>query len=341
MEPPLKRPRYDHSDDEENQDELSFHPVQFDKIQDPGYQLDKGRARAANRLKNTFEDIFAKYGKDFGDDEGDVVNFYTGKIEVDNGHVQSLETHKLGDEESESVGDEEEERISTGQPSKPSKALAPRNSFKQNGVSHRRPSWESHSGLNTYRLSSFAVVPPKVGADPPFNFGSSLFGNNKAVDPVWDLPDLPVQQFYYQNNSLSDLFTNHGPKRLTTAKSFGVRRPSVSSEANDDGSGEDDILVGTNQQRETTSPVPPAKAVKETGNKDTPISDATPPRQGQQRRLLPPAESKDVLAMKTNLGPQSNGPRATHAIGVGDKVNTEVATIKRIYKRAFGAARLV
>lgn len=88
MEPPAKRTKiglYERKDDEANDDELSLTPSQIAARQDPLYALDKGRAKAAFKLKSRFENIFEKYGQDF-DGVGDEINLHTGEVTIDNGH---------------------------------------------------------------------------------------------------------------------------------------------------------------------------------------------------------------------------------------------------------------
>ncbi|KAI1132669.1 hypothetical protein F5Y10DRAFT_230502 [Nemania abortiva] len=265
MEPPSKRLRLDPSryngddDDEENQDELSMTPAQFDAMQDPMYQLDKGRAKAATRLKSTFEDIFAKYGKDFGDDDGDLINFYTDEIEVDNGHLESLEREDNATEDSASS--DEEGVALNGKPSgrgetsrlkSKSKSLTPANRAKLTQTPRFTSSWDGPPGLGPYRLSSPFFSSSPYGAYPPFDFGGSPFGN-AHIDPVWQTPDLPIQRPNYQHSQLTgiggDLFGSLGgrsqqvPKRLVSAKSFLLRTASASG-IHDDDAEEDDVLLG-------------------------------------------------------------------------------------------------
>ncbi|KAI3338303.1 hypothetical protein F4824DRAFT_460449 [Ustulina deusta] len=271
MEPPLKRLRLDpspYAEDEENQDELAMTPAQFETTQDPMYQLDKGRARAATRLKSTFEDIFAKYGKDFDGDD-DVINFYTDEIEVDNGHVQSLELRKDGATEDALSGDEEDRILngkSDGQRKKPrSKSLMPAKYTGYNQSLQFRSPWNGPPGLGTHRLSSLAFSSP-FGSPPPFHFQPSIFGTSH-VDPVWQAPDLPVQPPCYPYGSLIGIggsqfasfggLPNHVAKRLASAKSF-LRDASTSSKANngdaeEEGDEEDDIILG--RSRQETAPL--------------------------------------------------------------------------------------
>ncbi|KAJ8121054.1 hypothetical protein ONZ43_g2403 [Nemania bipapillata] len=276
MEPPTKRLRLDPAsfsddDDEENQDELSMTPAQFDALQDPMYQLDKGRARAATRLKSTFEDIFAKYGKDFDEKDGDVINFYTDEVEVDNGHLKSLESRK-DDATEESGSSDEEQRILNGKSRSKSKSksklgpksksLIPSNRVQLTHASRFQSPWNEPPGLGPYRLSSLAFSSSPHGAYPPFDFGVSPNGN-ATIDPVWRTPDLPVQLPNYQYTSLAGLGGNpfgsvgnqphHLAKRLVSAKSFLLRPASTTSKVHDDNAEdeEDDILLNRDKQFKT------------------------------------------------------------------------------------------
>ncbi|GAW16718.1 hypothetical protein ANO14919_061550 [Xylariales sp. No.14919] len=267
MEPPSKRLRLGHSpypdDDEEDQDELSMTPAQFETTQDPMYQLDKSRAKAATRLKSTFEDIFAKYGKDFEGDD-DVINLYTDEIEIDNGHVQSLKNRKDGaTENSLSNEEEEEERILNGKPGSRKKksrsqSLTPANHA---GYSQRlqfNSQWNEHPGLGAHRLSSPAFSSFPYLSHPPFDFGHSTTFGNSHVDPVWQTPDLPIQPPHYHYGSLIGIggsqfssfsgSSNHSVKRLASAKSFLLRDSSTSSGADEVEAEEDDILGRNNQE---------------------------------------------------------------------------------------------
>ncbi|PYH41188.1 Myb-like DNA-binding domain protein [Aspergillus saccharolyticus JOP 1030-1] len=75
-------------------------PVEPDE--DGGDDIDIHEARAQNdqRLKSIFEGIFEKYGKDFTD-VGDEIDLQTGKIIVNNGHIQELEEE--GEEDPEAA----------------------------------------------------------------------------------------------------------------------------------------------------------------------------------------------------------------------------------------------
>ncbi|KAI0861111.1 hypothetical protein F4860DRAFT_179055 [Xylaria cubensis] len=267
MEPPSKRLRLDSSthgvdhDDGENQDELSMTPAQFHASQDPMYQLDKKRAKAATKLKSTFENIFEKYGKDFDGDD-DLVNWYTDEVEVDNGHINLMEA-RLGSD-IEDLSGEEDERILSGKsdgrgkiPKSQLKSLIPTSHTKHKPNS-RLPAtspWNVGAGPGTYRLSSLAFSPPPYNAYPPFNFGPTF--ENGPVDPTWQAPDLPVQprrqhiSFIGSANSHLDPFgasPHHTTKRLVSAKSFLLPAAPTSSTTNNSDVEEDDILLGEYNQ---------------------------------------------------------------------------------------------
>ncbi|KAI0197698.1 hypothetical protein F4808DRAFT_292933 [Astrocystis sublimbata] len=263
MEPPPKRPRLvtdNDDDDEENQDELSMSLAQFDAYQDPMYQLDKGRAKAATRLKSAFEDIFDKYGKDFDGDD-DVINFYTDEIEVDNGHVQSLESQK-DPATDDSLSSDEEGRITSGKTGgqteeQASQSKSPIVTSHQKHKAKPKPkpptqfsspfnsSWNEPLGLGAYRPSPFAFSSPFT-TQSPVGFGPPAFGN-PSIDPVWQAPELPVQRYSW--GAVGSQFGSFGNrshpvvKRLASAKSFLLPSTSTSSGDYDDAE-EDDILLG-------------------------------------------------------------------------------------------------
>ncbi|KAI1174052.1 hypothetical protein F4777DRAFT_555487 [Nemania sp. FL0916] len=273
MESPPKRLRlgpspYGDDDDEEDQDELSMSAEHFNATQDPMYQLDKKRAKAATRLKSTFEDIFDKYGKDFTGDD-DVINFYTDEIEVDNGHVQTMESRD-GAAAAKSTSSDEEERILLGKsgvrgdrPKSKAKVLMPAplnrsRSVQMSQMSQHQSVWNEPPSLSTYRLSSLAFPSSPYGALPPFDFGRPPFETGH-IDPAWQAPDLPVQLSHLQHARLSGIgagqFGSFGVepypavKRVVSAKSLFIRSISTASETSDgdeedEDEDEDDILLG-------------------------------------------------------------------------------------------------
>jgi len=66
-------------------------------ISDPDAELEQRRARLDYKLKNTFEAIFEKYGRDF-EGVGDEIDLATGDILVNNGHlIEMLNEKDAGD----------------------------------------------------------------------------------------------------------------------------------------------------------------------------------------------------------------------------------------------------
>ncbi|ROW07800.1 hypothetical protein VMCG_03588 [Cytospora schulzeri] len=96
MGPPAKRQRLGLGPAEtDDEDELDFDPEVLNQRRDPGYQLEQARDHAAYKLKSRFENIFAKYEKDFTG-VGDEIDLRTGQVVVDNGHLESMRIgHRL------------------------------------------------------------------------------------------------------------------------------------------------------------------------------------------------------------------------------------------------------
>jgi hypothetical protein len=66
-----------------------------DKYETSDIDLQEARAQNDLRLKSIFEGIFEKYGRDFTD-VGDEIDLQTGKITVNNGHIDALEAEGSG-----------------------------------------------------------------------------------------------------------------------------------------------------------------------------------------------------------------------------------------------------
>ncbi|KAI6366719.1 hypothetical protein MCOR25_005085 [Pyricularia grisea] len=117
MEPPSKKPRLSHSLDQDGDElDLNIEDLALDR------QFQRSTYRSAFSFKSTLENIFEKYGRDFGD-EGDEIDLNTGKITVDRGHFRGIFGGNLpvvavgddctdvagqGDEEGEEEGDDED-----------------------------------------------------------------------------------------------------------------------------------------------------------------------------------------------------------------------------------------
>jgi hypothetical protein len=234
-EPPTKRPRLGsylgHDDDVD--DELFFNPTQVNAQRDPAVLLEQSRAVASFKLKSRWEDVIARFEKDFSG-EDDIINFYTDElpeVEVDNGHLRSLED--VDDAKSADGSDaadlDEEERILQGTGGVHGQVMR---AAASSLVS--RPMY----GGRLSGLGSLAPGPPRfmstmftAGAKfQPFTPFGPLRSFNQVIDPLWSVPELPP-----------DAFKNHGiataaVRRRVTLKALPAPE--------DDGSDEDDILMG-------------------------------------------------------------------------------------------------
>ncbi|OTA64077.1 hypothetical protein K449DRAFT_381019 [Hypoxylon sp. EC38] len=330
MEPPSKRLKLGHApydddddDDETNLDELSMTPTQFNVRQDPLYRLDKGRAKAATRLKSAFERIFEKYERDFTG-VGDEIDLETGELVVNNGHLQSLEDENDRTREG-SISSDEEERIMRGKNVKPLK-----NSH-SNSLVQTTPQ-ESHAGQSqlvtangaNHQLTPFGGIPNAPGFSNPYMFGPPMF--NGPVDPLWQAPEVPIPLYQdrfgfmgqpsgyppsfgygygtmfppgggFGNGPLRSLFRPQVQKKLHFAKTSGRKLLHHTSSASED-SEEDDILLGNNTQEIT-------KSTATGSNKSSPLAKAakntTPPVQKDRK------QTETAIADKTLQKPRRPG----------------------------------
>lgn len=203
MERPTKRQRITlgptGTDDE---DELDCEPNELNQRRDPVYQLEQARARASNKLKSRFEDIFAKYEKDFTG-VGDEIDLRTGEVVVNNGHLQSItgvQEFGEGDE------DEDEDAQSSGNArAVHGKGDGSMGNGSSEAVVQRNP-WEVTVSDSGSPLSAAGVggpprlpsmMPPAhdVFMPPREPFGSWENGHTQVVDPAWQAPELPRTAF--------------------------------------------------------------------------------------------------------------------------------------------------
>ncbi|XDG08496.1 hypothetical protein ABKA04_008111 [Annulohypoxylon sp. FPYF3050] len=276
MEPPTKRmklgqaPYDDNDEDEINLDELSMDPIQFDARQDPLYELDKGRAKAASRLKSAFERIFEKYERDFTD-IGDEIDLETGEVIVNNGHLLSLQDEKDRNREG-SISSDEEERIMRGKEASSVEASRPKppvqnTSFTQPQLGYSVP---PNQQLMTHPQFSSPGMPPNQ-----YGFIDPFMGHGPA-DPLWQAPDLPMPLYQdrfgfigqpmayppsfgygygpmmapgggFGQGSFGNHFRPQVPKKLPPTKAPARQLlPRASSDV--DESEEDDVLLGGNTE---------------------------------------------------------------------------------------------
>lgn len=199
MERPVKRQRIAlnplGTDDE---DELDCEPNELNQRRDPVYQLEQARARASNKLKSRFEDIFARYEKDFTG-IGDEIDLRTGEVVVNNGHLQSItgvqEFGEGDDDEDDDTHLSGNDRCVHGTSdealgNRSSDAARQRDQWKVTGLNSDPP--RPAGGVGGLPRLSFMMPPAHESAMPPDQpFGSSEYGNTQVSDPVWQAPELP------------------------------------------------------------------------------------------------------------------------------------------------------
>ncbi|KAM7209366.1 hypothetical protein V8F20_000416 [Naviculisporaceae sp. PSN 640] len=270
MEPPAKRPRlgispYNNDDqDDADGDELNLEPEQVNTLRDPGYQLEKSRAHAANRLKSAWEQIFEKYEKDFTG-IGDEIDLETGEVVVDNGHIQSLQYTEIGgqggDDEDDDDDDEsidEEERLLQGKGSKERRLSAVGENQNSTLTSLVRPLGPPGQPQPWSGMQWGMAGPPRISSmfGPPNPFGSFSApfsvpsGMDSLVDTAWKAPELPVVEKAIEPAwKAPDLPPPKPPgPRITTVKKKLLTARSVHSDGGreqDQDEDEDDLLMGS------------------------------------------------------------------------------------------------
>ncbi|KAI0895792.1 hypothetical protein F4806DRAFT_468042 [Annulohypoxylon nitens] len=334
MEPPTKRmklgqaPYDDDDEDEINLDELSMDPIQFDARQDPLYELDKGRAKAASRLKSAFERIFEKYERDFTD-IGDEIDLETGEVIVNNGHLLSLQDEKDRNREG-SISSDEEERIMRGKEASSVQASHTKPPVQNTSFTQPPMGYPAapHQQLMTHPQFPSPGMPPN-----PYGFIDPFMGHGPA-DPLWQAPDLPMPLYQdrfgfigqpmayppsfgyvygpmmapgggFGHGSFGNHFRPQVPKKLPPARQL---LPRASSDV--DESEEDDVLLGGNTEEviksvsiKSVKALPPNTVAGKTkqavpkNTKPVPVvekeKDTQKPRRGRPKKTSVPAKSLD------------------------------------------------
>ncbi|ROV99259.1 hypothetical protein VSDG_03951 [Cytospora chrysosperma] len=240
MEPPAKRQRLGLGPAApEDEDELDFDPDELNQRRDPAYQLEQARDHAVYKLKSRFENIFAKYEKDFTG-VGDEIDLRTGQVVVDNGHLESMRSVKDGEEDDQD-SEQEEERIMHGARatgSTTSDAIMRRDAWAvENAYPNRSPLSPMMGGPP--RLSSMMFPSHNSFMTPPRSFDSFSSGASLSVDPAWQAPDLPRPAFF--GNSFGGSGRQYGfgmgaSTRKVTRKSLPAPR--------DQDKEDEDVLLG-------------------------------------------------------------------------------------------------
>lgn len=309
MEPPAKRHKKSQEsfETEEDDDELTLAPDELNQRRDPAFQLEQGRALAANKLKFRLEEVIAKYSRDFTG-IGDEIDLVTGEVVVDNGHVRSMRSEKdTGDgyDDVEEDSEEENERILRsvqGADRTPASERAISTSL-QAPWHVEEPSWAARPAVGASpRLSS--LFSNKLTFSTPSQSFSS-FGSessmNVSTDPVWQAPEIPESAFAHRLNMSGHRPTlGSSPSTRTTVKK--ALPPPVSPES--DG---EDALLGVS-----------GNIVKKTAEKESPLI----------RRKFPAIDSSpnpqdivhknvvnDLLQLLPSTPPSSKSPKVSRPRG--------------------------
>lgn len=259
MERPAKRQRISLGllgTDDEDEDELDCEPNELNQRRDPAYQLEQARSRASNKLKSRFEDIFAKYEKDFTG-VGDEINLGTGEVIVNNGHLQSIVgVQNFGDGD----GDEDEDFSRNERPGHgtsnwnsgigSSAALASRNPLM---LTDSNPDWPRPAAgmAGPMRLSSMMFPAHKSFMPPDRSFDSWESGHTKGIDPAWQAPELPRPSFLSPRFGAQAQQCRLGTGQITKK----VSRRSLLEPRGQDGDEEDVLGVPDNVLGKKASPL--------------------------------------------------------------------------------------
>lgn len=203
MEPFPKRQKTAQSpaDTNEDDDELTVAPDELNRRRDPSFQLERGRALAANKLKFRFEEVIAKYSRDFTG-IGDEIDWMTGELVVDNGHVRSMRSEKDtgdGGEDVDEDSDEEEERIlrsiraadKAPGPEPASAFMIPQDPWQVAGPGcPAGPTMGAPSQITSLFSNDSFMTPSNSFS--PFGYETWM---DMPIDPVWQVPELPESAF--------------------------------------------------------------------------------------------------------------------------------------------------
>ncbi|KAL2122795.1 hypothetical protein VTJ04DRAFT_3250 [Mycothermus thermophilus] len=340
-ERPTKRPRLggptslQEEEEDPEADELLEQPDVVNARRDPNARLERGRARAAFKLKSAFERIFAKYERDFTG-VADEIDLRTGRIVVDNGHVRGMGEVQLGGEDDEDEdGDEGEEEVDgeleeeedvhdDALAGTDGEGTARSNSFKEmlgpiGQAGHVQMQAAPQPPL-------FFPVWPGAGAGPfpgalPLAFPGFMYPGAPmapglglpmmpygpppqlpTTDPLWKAPDLPAPSPYGGNASLM----TGGQGRTVASVKKKVARLSLSVAREQEGPEDDDTLLDAPAPAVKQKILPPHPIPQEKGStKKTPKAPGRKrtqppktPRQEEVPAVTRADEGKEILSRK-------------------------------------------
>lgn len=195
MEPPTKRQKTGRSqNDTDEDDELSLGPDELNQRRDPAYRLQQLRDKAANKLKSSFESIFAKYERDF-EGVADEIDLRTGEVVVDNGHLKSLRGCEFGGGRKKHEDEHPSDQASqvTEKPSSPEVEVEaiPKDPWQIPGQTWQ-PTGMGMGMRGPPQLSSMLGSQPFISLP---SFSPSITEPRMSLDPTWQTPELPQSAF--------------------------------------------------------------------------------------------------------------------------------------------------
>ncbi|KAK4181751.1 hypothetical protein QBC36DRAFT_383339 [Triangularia setosa] len=322
-QPPTKRPRLlDPQEEEEEEeeedpleDELLSLPSEVNARRDPNLKLERSRQRAVFKLKSAFESIFERYGRDF-EGVGDEIDLRTGRIVVNNGHIEGMRGSDLLEE---SEGDDNEEEDDGGQKENGRDQKQVDDYNDEERILQRGAKTQSdgrvQSRLGQDMMLPQMMGPPRLdigggfggwpgmmGGGPPglpnmmfpgqmgvFNGWPVEYGplmNLQVNDPTWQAPALPPSYM-------------HRPGAMAAAVPVKQKRMSLIAPREDQGDNEDDILQGVS-----------AEGKGKDGAEETPI----------KQRLLVPKPPPDTGSGKKKRGSGRRKTRIVQKVGAKSAV---------------------
>lgn len=253
MEPATKRQKTAGAlTDTEEDDELFLEPEELNQRRDPSFLLAKGRAKAATQLKSRFEDIFAKYERDFTG-IGDEIDLATGEVVVDNGHLSSMRSMKdwiVDDEDGDGGEDENDE--GEGEVEAEESQRVPFGEFDEsrsdsaNGRSRDpwrviEPSWPAELASREHPILESMLPPQSRPAIQSQSFPSFAQEPSASADPTWQAPELPASAFSSQTLGLNGRHYG-GPTPVVTRT---ILKRSLKAPDSPEADNEDDLQVAS------------------------------------------------------------------------------------------------
>lgn len=198
MEPATKRRKTTEAlADTDEDDELFLEPQELNQRRDPAFQLANGRARAATQLKSRFEDIFARYERDFTG-IGDEIDLATGEVVVDNGHLSSMRSMEdwiVDDDDDEDRYEDEDDAGQVIPGDGDDKCPGTVDGGPRDPWRVAEPSWPPESESRGPPPLGSLLPTPFHSTEPSHSFPPFAHASSVSADPTWQDPELPHSAF--------------------------------------------------------------------------------------------------------------------------------------------------